>query len=504
MKQRAVAYRNTLIIIIYYFFGFLIGCASISPRSDSHRVAPSLPPSKEGIYYGTSAKENFLPLDKLISPVGFQAQEIIGICNPSPDYYYLRILYNLSVREENLSMELFTFSYHPIKKFAPYFYPKDFDKEAVSMSFEWEITFLKQLVDPHGFSYQKFIAHGYSWEGYQYACILRNIYRKGIEQNGFPLVYNHLVEGFIQYFQNKENFMRAALGRAEKYRPLIMPILRENELPEDLIYLSLIESGVNPHAYSPAGACGPWQLMKSTARRYGLRVDQWVDERRDPEKSTQAAVRYLKDLYNMFGDWYLALTAYNAGERKVAEAIQKYNSTDLWYLRERPYLKPESCDFVPKLLAAITIGKQPEEYGFNELSFSETLPPLTKIHIPYSVPLNTLASLAGISLSDFKKYNPALRSFSTPPDGYWIKLPESQEEIFIKNFSQQKENLRKSAVASPGREHRVKPGETLGTIAQKYHTTINQLIKINGIKNPHSLRPGQILKIPPSRPSSRR
>jgi membrane-bound lytic murein transglycosylase D len=227
------------------------------------------------------------------------------------------------------------------------------------------------------------------------------------------------------------------------------------------VYLSLIESGFNPHAHSPAGAAGPWQLMKGTAQRYGLRVDQWVDERRDPEKSTRAAVKYLKNLYAMFGDWYLALTAYNAGEGKVAEAIQRYKSTDLWHLREQTYLKQESRDFVPKLLAVMTIGKKPGEYGFAEYYSSASAPHLTKVHIPFSAELKTVAALAEISLPDLKRYNPELCSTRTPPykAGYWINLPESKEEIFAKNFAQNKDKLKKSSAVSTTKvrdKHRVK------------------------------------------------
>jgi membrane-bound lytic murein transglycosylase D len=237
--------------------------------------------------------------------------------------------------------------------------------------------------------------------------------------------------------------------------------------------------------------------MKGTAQRYGLRVDKWIDERRDPEKSTQAAVKYLKDLYTMFGDWYLALTAYNAGEGKVAAAMQKYNSNDLWYLREKTYLKQESCDFVPKLLAAITIGKKPGEFGFAELESSAPTPPLTKVHIPCSADLKMIAAMAEISLPELKRYNPELCSWCTPPgkEGYWVKIPESKREIFTKNFSQNKDKLKKSQV---GQEHLIKSGETLATIARKYNTNVKQLMKLNGIKRSRALRPGQTLRIPTS------
>jgi len=490
-----------LLSITFCFFLFLMGCATAPHESASPYNLP-YPPSMAETFEnaGPPPAMTLHPIDQLTNPIGFQHGNIQKINNPLENNHYVGILRNLVNDNGAFLTELSVFYYNPIKNFAPSLYFQKSDKSTTLNYTTWNYPRIQQLVRPQGFKYQKFLAHEYSWDGYQYASILKNLYSKSVAiQGDFPLIYNSPVESFIQYFQNKENFMKAALGRAEKYRPLMTSIFRENEIPEDLVYLSLIESGFNTHAYSTAGASGPWQLMKGTAKQYGLRVDKWVDERRDPEKSTRAAVKYLKNLYAMFGDWYLALTAYNAGEGKVAAAIQRYNSTDLWYLREKTYLKQESCDFVPKLLAAITIGKKPGEYGFAECDSSAPAPSLIKVHIPFSTDLAKIAALADISLSELKRYNPELCSTRTPPDkgGYWIKIPESKQEIFTKNFSQNKDKLKKSAPApTVGDKHRVKPGESLGTIAQKYHTTAKQLMKLNGIKNPRALRPGQTLRIP--------
>ena len=489
-----------LVSITSCFFLLLTGCATPPHQAASPYYAPSSPYVAETLTSASLPPAMTLqPIDQLTTPIGFQQGNIQKINNSLENNHYGSILRNLVNYHGDYLAELSVFYYNPIRNFALSLYRQKNNKSTTLIFTTWNFTHIGQLIRPQGFKYQSFLAHEYSWDGYQYACILKNLYNKGVIQSDFPLIYNSPVKTFIQYFQNKENFMKAALGRAETYRPLMTSIFKEHEIPEDLVYLSLIESGFNPHAYSPAGACGPWQLMKGTARRYGLRVDKWVDERRDPEKSTQAAVRYLKDLYTMFGDWYLALTAYNAGEGKVAKAIQRYNSTDLWYLREKTYLKQESCDFVPKLLAAITIGKQPGEYGFNELGCPDPTPPLTKVHIPYSTDLKMIAALAEISLSALKRYNPELCSTRTPPDkkGYWVKIPESKKEVFTKNFSQNKDNLKKSSVTVSGK-HWVRPGETLSTIAKKYHTTVKQLMKLNGIKNPHTLRAGQTLRIPAS------
>lgn len=487
-----------LISISFCFFWFLMGCATAPHKSASPYNLPC-PPSVAKTFEsaGHPPAMTLQPMDQLTDPIGFQHGNIQKINNPLENNHYVGILRNLANYNGTFLTELSVFYYNPIENFSLSLDIQKNNKSTTPFFTTWNFTHIEQLVHPQGFKYQNFLAHEYSWDGYQYACILRNLYNQGVIQSDFPLIYNSPVETFIQYFQNKENFMKAALGRAETYRPLMTSIFRENEIPEDLVYLSLIESGFNPHAYSRAGACGPWQFMKGTARRYGLRVDKWVDERRDPEKSTQAAVKYLKDLHTMFGDWYLALTAYNAGEGKVAAAIQRYNSTDLWYIREKTYLKQESCDFVPKLLAAITIGKQPGEYGFNELGYSDSTPPLTKVHIPYSTDLKMIAAMAEISLPELKRDNPELCSWCTPPGqgGYWVKIPESKREIFTKNFSQNKGKLKKYQV---GQKHLIKSGETLATIARKYNTNVNQLMKLNGIKNSRTLRPGQTLRIPTS------
>ncbi|MBW1679602.1 MAG: lytic transglycosylase domain-containing protein, partial [Deltaproteobacteria bacterium] len=210
-----------------------------------------------------------------------------------------------------------------------------------------------QLSQPKGSQNLKLLSSPNSLEDFtQYACILHKISGKGILQTDFPVIINSEVKEFIHYFQNEEDFTRKSLFRAGAYFPLMKSIFRENNLPEDLVFLAFIESGFNSYAYSRAGASGQWQFMKATAKYYDLQVDLWVDERRDPEKSTRAAVKYLKVLYSRFGDWYLAITAYNAGEQKVANAIKRYKTTNYWILQKKRYLKLESRNFVPKLLAA--------------------------------------------------------------------------------------------------------------------------------------------------------
>ncbi|MGZ3536586.1 MAG: lytic transglycosylase domain-containing protein, partial [Thermodesulfobacteriota bacterium] len=189
-----------------------------------------------------------------------------------------------------------------------------------------------------------------------------------------PIVINGRVEQFIQFFQTtiRHKFI-TWLARSEKYIPFMKGVLKEHGLPEDLVYLSLIESGFDPNAYSRAKAVGLWQFMYFTGKRYGLRSNWWVDERRDPEKSTIAAAKYLKDLYEMFACWYLAAAGYNAGEYKIINAIKRYKTEDFWKLANYRYLKRETKDYVPLMIAATLVAKEPEKYGFTGVEYQEPL-----------------------------------------------------------------------------------------------------------------------------------
>ena len=181
-----------------------------------------------------------------------------------------------------------------------------------------------------------------------------------------PLALNSKVEYFLYYFQSsgKQSFSRW-LSRSSRYLPMMKEILKREGMPEDLVYVAMIESGFQMHARSWANAVGPWQFVSDTGRRYSLRIDQWVDERKDPVKATTAAALYLKELYGMFnGDWYLAAAGYNAGENKILRAISMYNTSDFWEISRGSYLKRETKEYVPKLLAAAIIAKDPARFGF--------------------------------------------------------------------------------------------------------------------------------------------
>ncbi|MDH4318748.1 MAG: lytic transglycosylase domain-containing protein, partial [Desulfobulbaceae bacterium] len=210
-------------------------------------------------------------------------------------------------------------------------------------------------------------------------------------QYDFPVTTNKQVEFYLELFQNKQHKHFARwLSRSKQYLTMIKPRLREAELPEDLAYLAMIESGFNPTAYSRAHASGLWQFIQSTGKNYGLRVDGWVDERRDPEKATEAAISYLGNLYHEFDDWYLAVASYNAGEGKIRRAIERYNTRDFWQLARNSYLSLETKRYVPKLIAAIIIAKEPEKYGFGDIEFESEMA-YEEVEVP---PLTTLDAVA--------------------------------------------------------------------------------------------------------------
>jgi len=231
------------------------------------------------------------------------------------------------------------------------------------------------------------------------------------------------VQSRVAAFQTHlRGFFDDALSRGAKYLPSMRDILVREGLPAELAYLPLIESGYRPQAVSPAGAAGPWQFIPATGRRYGLRIDALVDERRDPIKSTEAASQYLKDLHEMFGDWELSLAAYNSGEYRVARILaNKEDVDDFWDMRERGYLPTETSAYVPSFLAAVQIAKAPQDYGFSAPSH-HTPEHYETVEVDRKVSLRAAADLCGVSTSELAELNPALRTGVTP-SGYSLRVP---------------------------------------------------------------------------------
>jgi len=260
-----------------------------------------------------------------------------------------------------------------------------------------------------------------------------------------PLVYNEHVEAYINLFQTRlRDRFSVWLARSGQYVPMMQKIFKKNDLPEDLAFLPLIESGFNPKAYSTAKAVGPWQFMSPTGKQYGLRVDKWIDERRDPVKSTVAAAGYLKDLYGMFQSWALSLASYNAGEGRISRAMTSLQAEDFWELKESDHIRDETKNYVPKFMAATLIAKDPEKYGF----FIDYHPPLRydEVGVPTATSLKTIARAAGVSVDKIRFYNPELKLDTTPPNypGYRLKIPPgTRESVAAKIASQKKVKVAK-------------------------------------------------------------
>ena len=308
-----------------------------------------------------------------------------------------------------------------------------------------------------------------------------------------PIVVNDQVEYFIEYFQttHRKPFTRW-LERSGRYIPMMKEHLRTNGLPEDLVYMALIESGFNPRAYSRRRASGPWQFIYRTGKRYGLTANWWIDERRDPEKSTIAAARHLKDLYDQFSCWYLAAAGYNAGAGKISRAIKRYQTEDFWELTKHRYLKRETKNYVPKMIAAALIAKEPEKYGFADITYDEPIR-YEKITVPDATDLRVIARCCEEDYKTIKGLNPELRRWCTPPHypNYEVKIPEGKTDTFLWNFSQLKPSERITF-----RRHYVRQGDTLSQIALRYGTGVSAIMQMNHLRSPRHLRAGTSIIIP--------
>ena len=328
----------------------------------------------------------------------------------------------------------------------------------------------------------------------------------------YPLSVNPQVKFFLDRFtSDRREVVNLWVGRAGRYLGMIRSVLRSRDLPEELAYTAMIESGFNPLAVSRAGAKGMWQFMAGTARRYGLRVDHWIDERLDPEKSTVAAASYLRDLYNMFGSWNLAQAAYNAGEVKVSRAMRATGSSDFWTLARTNHLRTETKEFVPQIHAATLIGLDPMRYGFE---FTEPNPAdVEHVTVPPATDLRRLATTSGVTIETLRALNPVLVRAVTPPGASWnLRVPAGSRPAVVAAVTPKRHSApepvaaRSSRVATPpGHDfHVVRPQDTVSSIAKKYGVSVGDVLRWNRLQEQARIHPGDRLRIADARPSVER
>jgi membrane-bound lytic murein transglycosylase D len=310
---------------------------------------------------------------------------------------------------------------------------------------------------------------------------------------------NPAVQKWIHYFQNKgRKYMRLYLSRSTRYLPMMKNVLRENGLPEDLVYVSLIESGFSPQAQSRSNAVGYWQFIRSTGRRYGLHVDGFIDERRDPVLATRAAAEYFKELYSLFGSWHLALAAYNAGENRVKRAVMKNYTRDFWVLmKKRRSLAAETKQYVPKFIAATMIAKAPEKYGFTGLDFDDPLSYDT-VTLTNPISITKLAQNLDVDPDELRLLNPKFRGDFVPMsrnDETVVRIPvgkgtDAPAAVSLSASKQPK------VVQADVYYYRVRHGDNLSMIAKRHHTTVSRLRRLNNLSNRVLLRVGMHLRVP--------
>lgn len=307
-----------------------------------------------------------------------------------------------------------------------------------------------------------------------------------------PVTYNKATKSWVKYFttRGRKHFRRYA-ERAGRYAPVLSKILNDEGLPRDLIYLSMAESGFQNAARSWAKAVGPWQFMPYTGRSYGLEVGFYLDERRDPLKATVAASKYLRTLYGMFDSWELAMAGYNAGEGKIKRAIRRYRTKDFWKLRRGRYLKPETKNYVPKIMALAIIGKNLSRFGFEDVEFKHALD-YEEISVPKNTDLYKVADSLNIDFKMVKKYNPELLRWQTPPHGtsYTLRVPVGVKKTWD-------EVLDKSVViASDYKVYSLRGHASLHNVGRKFKVPTKVLSELNNIPGRKTLSPKTVVLLP--------
>lgn len=320
-----------------------------------------------------------------------------------------------------------------------------------------------------------------------------------------PTEINSHVEKWINYFQGRGRpHMERYLLRSTRYEALMKKVLRDNKLPEDLFYIALIESGFSPQAFSHASAVGYWQFIRGTGKRYKLKINQLIDERRDPVLSTQAASEYFKDLYGLFNSWYLSMAAYNVGEGRVLKVTKKYKTKDFWELsRNKRALPRETDEYVPKYIAAKLIAKNPDKYGFDGIDY---MAPIEFDHVTVNQPVNLrlMAEKMNYNYEDFKALNPKFKGEIAPLDTattLGLRIPAGSYEVAMKaaqeSFTDKVEYV---ADSDEIQTYKIRRGDTFSSVARKFRTNVAYLRDINDFPRKKKLRLGQKIFVPDRTP----
>ncbi|MEQ1877680.1 MAG: LysM peptidoglycan-binding domain-containing protein [Bdellovibrionia bacterium] len=327
-----------------------------------------------------------------------------------------------------------------------------------------------------------------------------------LDLSDVPEEYRHTVLKWIEYYQGRGRpHMDRYLSRSTRFIPLFQTILKKHDMPEDLVYLALIESGFSLRAKSHASAVGPWQFIKGTGKRYGLQINRWLDERQDPVKSTEAAALYLKGLYNLFGSWYLAIASYNVGEMRIQRSVMKYYTRSFWELAHRRVLPAETIDYIPKFIAAGVIARHPQKYGFTNIEFEKPME-FEEYVAPQTVDLKVLAKEIGIDYEELADMNAMYKTrYAIVQSGSaLVRIPVGSKEKVAEVIAKAYSNVRYVATNSPSRDdtpdasgtYRVRPGDTLYDIARLYGTTVEVLKDMNDIKRGSVIKVGARLTVP--------
>ena len=306
----------------------------------------------------------------------------------------------------------------------------------------------------------------------------------------FPIDLNDKVLAWVHQFTTKKrNFMEQTLSRASQYLPMVHQIFAEEHVPQDLAYLAVIESGFINSASSCANAVGMWQFMRSTGHIYGLSGNTWVEERRDPVKATRAAAKYLRQLYTVSGDWYLALVGYNAGPRAATRAIHNLGTRNFWDMHRSRWLRNQTKDYVPELCAAILIGRFPERYGLKV----EQLDPYTyeTIEVDRMTSLPVLAHYSGADVNKLKALNPELLRDTTPPGKYMLRVPLGMGSAVAHALANIPDDKRLNFTA-----YSISPKDKLSLVAARFNLSASDLLHINNITK-DQFRPGLVIQVPP-------